>query len=109
MFCRRVLELSILFLLAVLLALPGFMPWSAAPAQEPKAKGDGIPVVFRAATIHSVSGPVIQSGVLIVLNGQIVAVGAADKVPIPKNAFIRDMSGAVILPGMVDPHAHVGI
>src|SRR4029077_21132906 len=33
----------------------------------------------------------------------------ADKVPIPKDAIIRDVSGKVIIPGLVDTHSHVGI
>jgi imidazolonepropionase-like amidohydrolase len=109
MLFRRALELTIGLLLVLLFTVPMFLQLSPAPAQEPKAKGDGVAVVFRGATIHTVSGPVIQDGILVVLNGKIVAVGAADKVPIPKNAFIRDVSGSVIIPGLVDTHSHVGI
>ncbi len=109
---RRSLEFSIAFLVAALLSVPGLFSLVGSPAQEPAktdAKGDGRAIVFRGATIHTVSGPTIENGVLVVLNGKVVAVGQADKIPIPKNAIVRDVTGKVIIPGLVDTHSHVGI
>jgi len=64
--------------------------------------------VFAGGRILPVSGPPIDDGVLIVERGVIVAVGPANSVAIPENATIRDMSGRVLMPGLVDTHSHIG-
>lgn len=65
------------------------------------------PQVFSGAHIIPVSGEPINNGVLIVQNGKIVTVGDADT-RIPRNADIHDISGKVLMPGIVDTHSHVG-
>jgi imidazolonepropionase-like amidohydrolase len=75
----------------------------AAQAQE------GAPVVYKGARIHTASGPVIERGVMIVVKGKILDVGSEEQVKIPKNAQVRDMTGKVIIPGLVDTHSHIGI
>lgn len=72
-----------------------------AAAQEPVH-------VFRGATLYPISGPPVANGVLVVRGGKIAAVGAADAVTIPAGATVHDVSGKVILPGLVDTHSHVG-
>ncbi len=67
------------------------------------------PIVYQGARIHTASGPVIERGVMIVVKGKILDVGSEDQVKIPKNAKVRDMSGKVIIPGLVDTHSHIGI
>jgi imidazolonepropionase-like amidohydrolase len=66
------------------------------------------PRVFTGATIHPISGPVIEDGVLIIRDGRIERVGEAGSVSIPENAEVTDVSGMVIIPGLVDTHSHVG-
>jgi imidazolonepropionase-like amidohydrolase len=70
-------------------------------AQEP-------PVAFTGAHIIPISGPEIEGGVLIVSDGKIVAVGPAATVQIPANAKRIDVSGKIIMPGLVDSHSHIG-
>jgi len=65
------------------------------------------PKVFKGATIHTVSGDPIENGVLIVQNGKITAVGGP-QTNIPSNAEVIDVTGKVILPGLVDTHTHLG-
>ncbi|MEI7685398.1 MAG: amidohydrolase family protein [Planctomycetota bacterium] len=108
MLLRRALEITLFTLLAALLGLPGLL--RLAEAQDAPHKGvEERPLVLRGATIHTVSGPVIQNGVIVVVKGKIAGIGMADKVPTPKNAIIRDVTGKVIIPGLVDTHSHVGI
>jgi imidazolonepropionase-like amidohydrolase len=66
------------------------------------------PHVFRGATIYPIEGPPIENGVLVVLNGKIVAVGPAATVSIPADAVVHDVPGKVIMPGLVDTHTHLG-
>jgi imidazolonepropionase-like amidohydrolase len=65
------------------------------------------PIVFKGALIYTVGTAPIQNGILVVHNGKIANVGAAG-LTIPKNAMIVDVSGKVIMPGLVDSHSHLG-
>ena len=66
-------------------------------------------IVLDGARIHSVSGPVIESGRLVVSKGKIVAVGKLDDVEIPAGSSVIDAKGKVIIPGLVDTHSHLGV
>ncbi len=72
------------------------------------ATGD-VPLVYRGARIHTASGPVIERGVMIVMKGKILDVGSEGQVKIPAGAKVRDMTGKVMIPGLVDTHSHIGI
>jgi len=63
---------------------------------------------FTGATIMPVSGDPVENGVLVVVDGKIRAVGADGDVRIPRNAEVIDVSGKVIIPGLVDSHSHIG-
>jgi imidazolonepropionase-like amidohydrolase len=69
--------------------------------------GEGVKV-FRGALIYPVSGTPIDDGVLIIEKGKIVAVGPATDVDIPADTEVIDLSGKVILPGLIDTHSHIG-
>ena len=76
--------------------------------QQPPAETADAPIALVGARIVSVSGPVIESGILVVQGGVIAHVGALDSTPVPAGALIRDVSGKVIVPGLVDTHSHIG-
>ena len=63
---------------------------------------------FIGARLIPIEGPEIENGVLIVRDGLIARVGSLDDTEIPVGATVRDVSGFVILPGLVDTHSHVG-
>ncbi len=65
------------------------------------------PIAFTGATIYSITAPPIQNGVLVVHKGKIVSVGPAGSI-VPAKAETRDVSGKVILPGLIDSHSHLG-
>lgn len=81
-------------LAAVLCGLP-----LALPAQDR-------PLAFTGATVLPIAGPAIERGTVLVHRGTIVAVGA--DVAIPADAQRIDLSGKVIMPGLVDTHSHIG-
>lgn len=64
--------------------------------------------VFRGATIYPVSGPAIPNGTLLIRGQKIEAVGPAGATPVPVDATVIDVSGKVIIPGLVDTHSHLG-
>ena len=65
-------------------------------------------MVFIGARLIPIGAPEIESGVLIVQGGKIIAVGAAGATRIPEDAVRVDVRGKVIMPGLVDTHSHVG-
>ena len=64
-------------------------------------------LAFTGALIYPITGPAIPGGVLIVQKGKIVSVGAAGS-SIPAGADVIDVTGKVIMPGLVDSHSHLG-
>ena len=65
------------------------------------------PIVFKGATIYTVTGSTIDKGILIVQNGKIIAVGDAST-PVPADAQVIDATNKVVIPGIVDTHSHIG-
>ena len=60
------------------------------------------------ARIIPIAGPEIADGVLVIDEGKIVSVGAFGQVSIAAGAEQVDMSGRVIMPGLICTHSHIG-
>lgn len=73
------------------------------PAQPPP-----IPRAFIGAKIFPIGAPEIENGTLLIRGDRIIAVGPADQVRIPDDAWQVDVRGKVIMPGLVDTHSHIG-
>lgn len=67
----------------------------------------GAEKAFVGGQILTISGNQIDKGTLIVRDGKILAVGPADSVAIPENAERIDVTGKVLMPGLVDTHSHI--
>ena len=66
-------------------------------------------VVFAAGTLMPVSAPPIADGALLVRDGRISAVGPLGEIRRENPAApVRHFSGATIIPGAVNAHAHLG-
>jgi imidazolonepropionase-like amidohydrolase len=70
--------------------------------------GQTRPTAFVGARIIPIVGQPIETGVLLVQNGKIQAVGDARTVRLSSDVQIIDVKGKVIMPGLVDTHSHVG-
>ncbi len=85
----------------ILLLLLAWMTCVMVQAQE-------TPVAFVHAHIIPVDGEEIEDGTLLVQNGRVQAVGSFANVSVPSNAQVIDVTGKVIMPGLVDTHSHLG-
>jgi imidazolonepropionase-like amidohydrolase len=63
-------------------------------------------VAITNAQVHTVSGPVIERGTVVITNGRIVAVGA--NVPVPAGAQVIDATGKLVTPGLLDSSTGIG-
>src|SRR5882757_2218956 len=73
---------------------------AADPAPAPK------PIVLKAAHLFdSVSGKLVDHGMVVVVGKKIQAVGADSKVP--DGAQVIDLGDATLLPGFIDAHVHL--
>ncbi len=52
---------------------------------------------------------VIEDGVVLVEGNRITKVGPRSRVKVPQDAFVLDVTGKTIVPGLVDVHAHGGM
>jgi imidazolonepropionase-like amidohydrolase len=66
------------------------------------------PLAFVGAKIIPIVGAPIEDGVLIVQGGKIVAVGSRASIKIPADAIVTDVTGKIMMPGLVDSHSHIG-
>lgn len=78
------------------------------PALARGVEAQDIPQAFIGARILPVEGAPIEKGTLLVHRGKIVAVGPVDAVATPGDAARIDMTGRVIIPGLVCTHSHLG-
>lgn len=67
------------------------------------------PVAYRGARILTAADKTFDPGTLVIQDGKINAVGPAGEVKAPEGATVVDVSGKVIIPGLVDSHSHLGV
>jgi imidazolonepropionase-like amidohydrolase len=82
---------------------------SVAPQELEPVKTRAETIALVGATIHPVSRPAIEDGVLVMQGGRIQAVGPRGQVEIPADARRVDVSGRHLYPGMIDPVTHLGL
>src|SRR5258707_1298534 len=80
-------------------------PAKTKPAQDQTPNGT---IVLRGGKLLTITHGVIENGVLIMQNGRIVSVGPASTV-IPKGAWIIDVTGMTVYPGLIDSETHLGL
>ena len=64
-------------------------------------------VAVRGDVIHTMAGPPLKDGVVLIRDGKIAEIGPADVVQIP--AGFEVLSAAVVTPGLVDARSVVGV
>jgi len=72
--------------------------WTAVPAVGQ--------VAVRGKIVHTMSGPALEDGMVVIENGKITAIGRAGQIAVP--AGFRVLEAAVVTPGLIDAHSTVG-
>jgi imidazolonepropionase-like amidohydrolase len=65
------------------------------------------PVALTNATIHSVSGPIVEGGTLVFEGGKITAIGK--EATVPANAEVIDLAGKHVYPALFDAMTDLGL
>lgn len=63
-------------------------------------------LVIKNAKIYTVTNGVIDNGNILLKDGKIAAIGSS--IDVPAAAEVIDVNGAIVTPGLVDEHTHVG-
>lgn len=64
-------------------------------------------IAVRAGRLFDGTGKLAAKQVVLIRSERITEVGPAERVKIPDGAEILDLSGATVLPGLIDAHTHV--
>ncbi len=86
----------------------GLLTLAISLASSAAHAGLGTLAFVGARIIDGTNSPAIENGVLISVDGKIVAVGSASNTPIPDGAQRIDVSGKTLIPGLINTHGHVG-
>lgn len=76
----------------------------AAPASLPAQE-----IAIHAGLIHTLAGPPIQDGVILIRNGVIEAIGPAKEIQIPMACPVVEAPGGVAMPALIHPHTSQGM
>lgn len=92
-----------LALLSIVAVVPAV---ARANPEVPGAPQNG-PIALVGGTVHPVSGPAVENGIVVFDKGKIVAVGAG--VAIPEGAKRVDVAGKHVYPGLIDANSQLGL
>jgi imidazolonepropionase-like amidohydrolase len=86
---------------ALVCCLLGLMAMTALPCSVVRAQ-----IAVRGKTVHTMAGPPIADGIVVITDGKISAIGVADQIAVPDGYKV--LSAEVVTPGLVDAHSTVG-
>ena len=82
---------------------------AATVAAQGQTASSGRAVAYEGARLIVGDGSApIESGVMVVREGRIVAVGSKGSVTVPAGAVHVDLTGRTVMPALVNAHVHIG-
>lgn len=76
----------------------------------PPVPTEGAATLLRGATVLTATGQTFAPGAVLIRGADIAAVGPADAVEVPEDAKVIELdASAVITPGIIDTHSHMGV
>ncbi len=100
---QNTMKISALIILVLVMQSFAVTP---AEAQIPAPK-QSEPIALVGATIHTISGDVIENGTIIFEDGIITAIGSG--IEIPSGTMVENVEGYHIYPGIIDSYSQMGI
>lgn len=95
------------FSFASALSIALFAATAAVASPEVPGAPQSGPIALIGGTVHPVSGPAIEGGVVLFDGGKLVAVGR--DIQIPEKAQRVDVTGKHVYPGLIDANSQVGL
>ncbi len=71
------------------------------------AQASRVEAVRAGRVFDGKSDRLLADQVILIQGDRIVEVGSGDRVGIPAGAMVIDLSGATVLPGLIDAHTHL--
>lgn len=93
----------------IALLVPCSLAFTASASDEIPGPRQQLPIAITGATIHTVSGPVIDKADLVFAGGRIIAIGESGSVKIPDDAERIDGNGKHVYPGLFEAHSQIGL
>ncbi len=91
----------------ILTALVAVSGCSSSGGDSSTADGSPSATVYEGARVITGTGEVIENGTFVVENGRFTLVGPAGAVTIPEGTASVDLSGATVMPALVNAHMHL--
>jgi imidazolonepropionase-like amidohydrolase len=83
---------------------------------QPLVAGDELPgdrmeqaIALRGGTVHPISAPVIEQGIVVIRDGKIEAVGPAAEISVPDGADVVDTTDRHVYPSLIDSDTSIGL
>ena len=104
---KKIPLFALVFAVAIAILGLASLNASATPNIPPPPQRQAI--LITDATLHTVSGPVIANGRMLIDKGRIAAIGSATEVAAPAGAQVIAMSGKHVYPGLIGANTTLGL
>lgn len=105
---KRWLRRLVVVVTVLLIIVAGSAVWLDATTYKQGKRQTGYLALTGATVYAGADLEKVPNATILVLDGVIAAVGTSSEVQIPEGATLIDVTGATILPGLIDLHVHLG-